>query len=1424
MTYQRGLDALGDMLEKAGHKYIRRWKNNKGEWEYEYPEGKIKGKPQQMVLPLEAKKEEPKPKASKEQMREHLKKKIGLLQERRSMIGAGIAAIQRMKNPSKGDQADLKSMANDLKQVTAELTRADDQLRQMGAGFKDGDRVRYQGQVGTVKGTRGDATMVEFDGSGTTAEAILTERLSPDAGTERKVGDFTVTATQEKSGKWTTKISGLPGGKTVEGGDGDTPEEALTRTERNIKAGKYDQAGVEVAAEPDKSTTTNGRGTVANSDGTFTALTFSQSQTFKTRKGAADWLAKRGFNPDGTRIKTPVTPEVEARMSGKLQQIGKEMQSEGFTEAMGTVLSRAEAVNTYNEANDLFNTAIEQSKKAKKKADKISILKAALPKVQALNEKLKGSQHNVTGRVVDLEHRINGLEGTSGKHANKLNATKDRAYRDMEMASDQMNYQPKQAVRLYNRAADGWDEVAKLHDARNEAPKAKEARDMAARNRENAKRAENYDPEKERRELAAKNRQRLVESGRAAPFHMVGGEFIERGVKKHGDTWIAINGDQVQVFDSETKANNAMQKMGYDSKGNPVSEAKTRSPVDEWQRRRNLPGVEVKHMTAGRASDVVLTLKGKVIGQKTTISTRGKDGEPSFLLPDMEEEGGKVIPFRKSLDGLEELGDVLEKAKYISRKKVGDRWYYTYPKEGGSHKAPALSFGDEAPTRRGAFKVSSTIRDWDELKDEQGRIAPDKAIFKEERAALDAIDRNDLPALFNEKNMADAQDAIARNTKQAFRTWMANVSKASPKVGRMLRGKSELAPIYFFSHMARVSGPDMANEAFKRTFETKSGHPGELQRKRLKKALDERVDLRKALPKSGVEGGSKTPPKEYREGGATKGKDYADPKNFKYPIDTESHVRAAISYFSKPKNAGVYSESQQASIWARIQKAAKKFGIAVSEKSGPPSVEEDGMEKSLYNIGFADRMAGTPFEADALRAIKEQCAIQKARDEVYAKFRTTWQERQAMDPVDAAKKSKQQSQAMEAIDKKEDALRKVKDQIEMKYLDWRIAQAESAGEMRKALPSASADISPEKARQILHDGTVHGKPLTDQQRKFFGAIGGHLPAPGKKGKAMKKADDGKPGESLEETSVAELRNTYQDIKTRLEQKPDDKALQARYKAIGAELKRRGTDKGEGMIMRKSDGLDELGDMLSKANGDLSPGSDPDGLPKHDWQTLGHAKSSEVDGGSADGGELDGVGMTAGSSDSGPGPGQNAQGQLTGVPAPKGEKFSEDDAEDEAQMKPHQKALERSLQKSITPANQREAVAHANAVAVSRLQKGMPDVRIGEAHPYSMDVVHGDMDKVAAGLVEDSFYHGRPPTLAPDGSILRKSITCSCGHEHPAMLTACPACSAGTTANRLLPHGGWVGQPSTVLEKSQPLLRKPPEEPDLYLPGVVESEE
>lgn len=47
---------------------------------------------------------------------------------------------------------------------------------------------------------------------------------------------------------------------------------------------------------------------------------------------------------------------------------------------------------------------------------------------------------------------------------------------------------------------------------------------------------------------------------------------------------------------------------------------------------------------------------------------------------------------------------------------------------------------------------------------------------------------------------------------------------------------------------------------------------------------------------------------------------------------------------------------------------------------------------------------------------------------------------------------------------------------------------EESREAMEALPSDTTDLTPSKARQILHDKQVHGKPLTDKQRRFMGAV------------------------------------------------------------------------------------------------------------------------------------------------------------------------------------------------------------------------------------------------------------------------------------------------------------------------------------------------
>lgn len=80
------------------------------------------------------------------------------------------------------------------------------------------------------------------------------------------------------------------------------------------------------------------------------------------------------------------------------------------------------------------------------------------------------------------------------------------------------------------------------------------------------------------------------------------------------------------------------------------------------------------------------------------------------------------------------------------------------------------------------------------------------------------------------------------------------------------------------------------------------------------------------LPK----GAHRTPPKGY----PSDRDQYADPATYTYPIDTAEHVRAAISYFSKPKNAARYTSAEQAAMWRRIRQAARRFGIRMSREDG----------------------------------------------------------------------------------------------------------------------------------------------------------------------------------------------------------------------------------------------------------------------------------------------------------------------------------------------------------------------------------------------------------------------------------------------------------------------------------------------------------
>lgn len=59
----------------------------------------------------------------------------------------------------------------------------------------------------------------------------------------------------------------------------------------------------------------------------------------------------------------------------------------------------------------------------------------------------------------------------------------------------------------------------------------------------------------------------------------------------------------------------------------------TQVQATEFQRRRNLPGVEVRYMNGQRFSEVILTLMGKEIGSKTDILKRNVIVSTMFNLP-----------------------------------------------------------------------------------------------------------------------------------------------------------------------------------------------------------------------------------------------------------------------------------------------------------------------------------------------------------------------------------------------------------------------------------------------------------------------------------------------------------------------------------------------------------------------------------------------------------------------------------------------------------------------------------------------------------------------------------------------------------------------------------------------------------------------
>lgn len=187
------------------------------------------------------------------------------------------------------------------------------------------------------------------------------------------------------------------------------------------------------------------------------------------------------------------------------------------------------------------------------------------------------------------------------------------------------------------------------------------------------------------------------------------------------------------------------------------------------------------------------------------------------------------------------------------------------------------------------------------------------------------------------------------------------------------------------------------------------------------------------------------------------------------------NVRAAISYFSNPKNAAQYPQEKQQAIWGRIKAAAKKFGVEVGERSGPPSVEKSmGSEKlvkclvgyegsgggtAFRGLDWAGRFAGTPHHRAALELVKRRIELQR-ENEAFEKTRLTYQQLEEKPGPERTQIQKEESRKRAAFQKRSSALNEQASALEEKIVDDQIAQAGS-GAVQKGLdlPGVSKSLT-----------------------------------------------------------------------------------------------------------------------------------------------------------------------------------------------------------------------------------------------------------------------------------------------------------------------------------------------------------------------------
>jgi len=84
---------------------------------------------------------------------------------------------------------------------------------------------------------------------------------------------------------------------------------------------------------------------------------------------------------------------------------------------------------------------------------------------------------------------------------------------------------------------------------------------------------------------------------------------------------------------------------------------------------------------------------------------------------------------------------------------------------------------------------------------------------------------------------------------------------------------------------------------------------------------------------------------------------YGDPANWKYPVHTPFHARAARRYFNKPVNRAKYTPEEQAYVDRKINEALDRFGVAVKVRGGEIEEEAGIIQADIPMNKDIDRMS-----------------------------------------------------------------------------------------------------------------------------------------------------------------------------------------------------------------------------------------------------------------------------------------------------------------------------------------------------------------------------------------------------------------------------------------------------------------------------------